>query len=88
MMPQEESAAETAISEAEKLLRIGEPLLAYNCIQQVLAERPDNFRLRQLRGLALARSGALRRANEELAALRDEGFTDGETMGLLCTCSG
>jgi len=35
MMPQEESAAETAISEAEKLLRIGEPLLAYNCIQQV-----------------------------------------------------
>ncbi len=83
MMPQVEPAAETAISEAEQLLRIGEPLLAYNCIQQVLAERPDNFRLRQLRGLALARSGALRRANEELAALRDEGFTDGETMGLL-----
>jgi class 3 adenylate cyclase len=62
---------------------MGEPLLAYNGIQQALADRPGNFRLRQLRGLALARSGALRRANEELASLRDEGFTDGETLGLL-----
>jgi len=77
------NGAETAVFEAEKMLRIGEPLLAYNCIQQVLADRPQNFRLRQLRGLALARSGAMRRANEELASLRDEGFTDGETLGLL-----
>ena len=68
---------------AETLLHAGEPLLAYNAVQQALAERPGDFRLRQLRGLALARSGALRRANEELAALRDEGFTDGETLGLL-----
>jgi class 3 adenylate cyclase len=69
--------------EAESLLHIGEPLLAYNVIKQALSEQPGNIRLRQLRGLALARSGAVRRANEELASLRDEGFTDGETLGLL-----
>ena len=75
--------AQTAVCEAEKLLGMGEPLLAYNAIQQALADRPGKFRLRQLKGLALARSGALRRANEELASLRGEGFTDGETLGLL-----
>jgi len=69
--------------EAESLLHIGEPLLAYNVIKQALSEQPGNIRLRQLKGLALARSGAVRRANEELASLRDEGFTDGETLGLL-----
>jgi hypothetical protein len=75
--------AQTAEHAAEKLLHMGEPLLAYNAIQQALDERPGSARLRQLKGLALARSGALRRANEELALLRDEGFTDGETLGLL-----
>lgn len=69
--------------EAESLLHIGEPLLAYNIIKQALSDRPGNIRLRQLKGLALARSGAVRRANEELATLRDEGFSDGETLGLL-----
>lgn len=75
--------AQIAVREAENLLHMGEPLLAYNAIQQALADRPDDIRLRQLKGLALARSGALRRANEELASLRDEGSTDGETLGLL-----
>jgi class 3 adenylate cyclase len=69
--------------EAESLLHIGEPLLAYNVIKQALSDQPGNIRLRQLKGLALARSGAVRRANEELASLRDEGCTDGETLGLL-----
>jgi len=69
--------------EAESLLHIGEPLLAYNVIKQALSDEPGSVRLRQLKGLALARSGALRRANEELASLRDEGHTDGETLGLL-----
>jgi hypothetical protein len=75
--------AQNAVCEAEKLLRMGEPLLAYNTVQQALADRPGECRLRQLKGLALARSGALRRANEELASLRDEGCIDGETLGLL-----
>lgn len=80
---QKATQAQDAVAEAEKLLRMGEPLLAYNAVQQALADRPDDYRLRQLKGLALARSGALRRANEELATLRDEGCIDGETLGLL-----
>ena len=68
---------------AEKLLHMGEPLLAYNEVQQALEENPGDFRLRQLKGLALARSGALHRANEVLAALREEGCTNAETMGPL-----
>ena len=42
--------AQTAEHEAEKLLHMGEPLLAYNAIQQALAERPGDTRLRQLKG--------------------------------------
>jgi len=77
------AAAKTIAKEAERLLGMGEPLLAYNAVQGALAERPNDVRLRQLKGLALARSGALQRARDELQALRDEGFTDGETLGLL-----
>jgi len=72
-----------AVAEAEQLLRMGEPLLAYNAIQPALADAPMNIRLRQLKGLALARSGASLRANEELASLYREGLKDGETLGLL-----
>lgn len=79
MMPQVLAAA----GNAEELLRQGEPLLAYDAIEQALGEWPKDCRLRQLRGLALARSGALRRANRELQALREDGCIDGETLGLL-----
>jgi class 3 adenylate cyclase len=79
MMPQVVAAARNA----EELLRNGEPLLAYDAIEQALDEWPGDCRLRQLRGLALARSGALRRANQELQSLREAGCIDGETLGLL-----
>ncbi len=62
---------------------MGEPLLAYNELQQALELKPADFRLRQLQGLALTRSGALHRANEVLVALRRDGCTDAETMGPL-----
>ena len=75
--------AASAAREAENLLGMGEPLLAYNALQGALAEHPSDLRLRQLKGLALARSGALQRANELLSCLWDEGHTDGETLGLL-----
>ena len=79
----EENAARLAAREAENLLGMGEPLLAYNALQAALAEHPSDLRLRQLKGLALARSGALLRANELLSSLWDEGHTDGETLGLV-----
>jgi class 3 adenylate cyclase len=75
--------ADDAAQQAEELLGMGEPLLAYNTLQKALVEQPAHLRLRQLKGLALARSGALQRANELLSALRDEGHADGETLGLL-----
>ncbi len=75
--------ADDAAWQAEELLGMGEPLLAYNTLQKALVEQPANLRLRQLKGLALARSGALQRANELLSALRAEGHADGETLGLL-----
>jgi class 3 adenylate cyclase len=68
---------------AERLLRMGEPLLAYNEVQQALESDPADFRLRQLQGLALTRSGALHRANEVLTSLREDGCTDAETTGPL-----
>lgn len=75
--------ASCAASEAEHLLDMGEPLLAYNTLQAALAEHPTDLRLWQLKGHALARSGAIRRANELLSDLWDEGHADGETLGLL-----
>lgn len=42
------------ISRAEQFLARGEPLLAYDVISEGLIQSPDNVRLRQLQGLALA----------------------------------
>ncbi len=78
-----EDGADVAAGVAQTFLGHGEPLLAYNTLQMALADFPDDLRLRQLKGLALARSGALERANELLAGLRSEGYGDGETLGLL-----
>lgn len=81
---QDESHAVThCISAAERFLHIGEPLLAYNTVQKGLEAWPEDLRLRQLQGIALARSGDTEKANGVLAALREEGHTDGETMGPL-----
>ena len=44
---------------------------------------PKDVRLRQLQGLALARSGATDRANAILEELRSEGQTAEETLGML-----
>jgi class 3 adenylate cyclase/tetratricopeptide (TPR) repeat protein len=67
----------------ERMLRLGEPLLAYDLIDEGLALFPGDPRLRQLQALALARSGDSGRALSVLATLRDEGHADEETLGLL-----
>jgi hypothetical protein len=69
--------------QAERFLRSGEPLLAYNAVQEGLEKWTADLRLRQLQSLALARSGAVARANEGLQKLREEGHADAETLGLL-----
>ncbi len=73
----------TTISLAEKFLRQGEPLLAYDVASEGLSRWPEDIRLRQLQGLALARSGATERANSILEALQSAGQTDEETLGML-----
>ena len=67
----------------ERILAQGEPLLAYDTIREALTIWPGDVRLRQLQGLALARSGATESANTILEKLRDEGQADEETLGML-----
>jgi len=71
------------VSRAERFLAQGEPLLAYDAVSEGLTDLPNNIRLRQLQGLALARSGATQRANAVLQALRDQHQADEETLGML-----
>jgi class 3 adenylate cyclase len=74
---------QAAIVAVEQFLRQGEPLLAYNAVQEGLRAWPENLRLRQLMGLAVARSGDIERANRLLHQLAAEGIADAETLGML-----
>jgi class 3 adenylate cyclase len=76
-------APQAAVALAERHLHQGEPLLAYNAVQAGIARWPQHLRLRQLQGLALARSGDFERANRLLAQLVNEGCDDAETLGML-----
>jgi class 3 adenylate cyclase len=67
----------------ERALAHGEPLLAYDIVREGLGIWPVDVRLRQLQGLALARSGATERASAILEKLRNEGHADEETLGML-----
>jgi class 3 adenylate cyclase len=71
----------------EKVLRMGEPLVAYDVMTRGLELWPGDVRLRQLQALALARSGAGERAANQLMQLREEGHADEETLGLLARTS-
>jgi class 3 adenylate cyclase/tetratricopeptide (TPR) repeat protein len=68
---------------AEKILRLGEPLVAYDVVAEGIKALPKDVRLRQLLGLSLARSGASASANAVLTGLYQEGHRDEETLGLL-----
>jgi class 3 adenylate cyclase len=82
--PEEGAGSPTLFrSLGERILAQGEPLLAYDVISAGLRSWPTDVRLRQLQGLALARSGATDRANAILEGLRSEGQTAEETLGML-----
>ncbi|MBD0325479.1 MAG: DUF4071 domain-containing protein [Pyrinomonadaceae bacterium] len=66
-----------------RILKLGEPLFAYDVLREGLSQWPTDVRLRQLQALALARSGATQRANDILIQLHNEGHTDEETLGVL-----
>jgi class 3 adenylate cyclase len=73
--------------QGEQHLKAGEPLLAYDVVSGALARSPDDVRLRQLQGLALARSGAGERARGVLETLKREGHADEESLGMLARTS-
>src|SRR5262245_27630156 len=77
--------AEACCLAAEKLLKSGAALVAYDTLAEGLKQFPADARLRQLTALALARTGASRRANEMLSELAREGHADEETFGLLAS---
>jgi hypothetical protein len=56
---------------------------ALEALQVGLTRFPNSLRLRQLRGLALRRSGKLEDASYELNLLVEEGHEDPETLGML-----
>jgi class 3 adenylate cyclase len=66
-----------------RLLKLGEPLVAYDAISEGMKSFPRDIRLRQLLALALARSGAAGSANAVLKELYEEDHRDEETVGLL-----
>lgn len=68
---------------AEQALKLGEPLLAYDVLNAATRQHPMDLRLRQLRGLTLARVGAPESARILLEHIRDQGHEDEETLGLL-----
>lgn len=83
---------------AERIIRAGEPLLAYDILIKGLKCFPGDVlnmhslkpgrrrlyvRLRQLQGLTLAQSGAAESACRILSDLYDQGLRDGETLGIL-----
>jgi class 3 adenylate cyclase/tetratricopeptide (TPR) repeat protein len=76
-------SAEAPAERAARLLEKGEPLLAYNELQEALQRWPADARLRRLQALALARSGDTGRANDILRELAESGSADPETLGLL-----
>jgi class 3 adenylate cyclase/tetratricopeptide (TPR) repeat protein len=67
----------------QHIMRLGEPLLAYDIVAEGLKLWPQETRLRQLMALALLRSGAVQQALEVLHKLVDEDNRDEETLGLL-----
>ena len=82
-LPPSPGTEDALVAEAERLLRQGEPLLAYNSADTGLQRWPEHLRLRQLQALALARSGDTERANRILTELAQAGVDDTETLGVL-----
>jgi class 3 adenylate cyclase len=68
---------------ARRLLRAGEPLLAYDVTREAVLLWPQNVELQVLQALALARCRATGLANDLLGRLYAAGHRDEETVGLL-----
>jgi class 3 adenylate cyclase/tetratricopeptide (TPR) repeat protein len=68
---------------ARAFVETGAPLLALEVAGEGLELAPADVALRQVQGLALARSGSTEAANAVLESLRAEGHLEDETLGML-----
>ena len=80
-----DSGPETYRFLGERILKLGEPLVAYDVIAEGTKAFPRDVRLQQLFALALARSGAAGSANTVLMGLYEAGYRDEETVGMLAS---
>jgi class 3 adenylate cyclase len=71
----------------ERLVSAGENLMACDLASEGLVEYPGDQRLRQLKAIALSRSGASSRGLELVRELEREGLVDQETVGMLGSIS-
>jgi class 3 adenylate cyclase len=78
-----QQSREGYIKLATRLLRSGEPLLAFDVISEALSIWIGDPALMVLEALALARCGASERANAILRGLYDAGHRDQETVSIL-----
>ena len=74
---------EAYASLARAFVGVGAPLLGVEVAGEGLDAAPDDVRLRQVQGLALARSGSTEAANLVLDRLRSQGHLEDETLGVL-----
>jgi class 3 adenylate cyclase/tetratricopeptide (TPR) repeat protein len=75
--------AEFYVEAGDRFLKSGQPLIAYDILRGGLRHWPGHLKLSQKRALALARSGAWRRARAILRELVSDGHCDAETLSLL-----
>jgi class 3 adenylate cyclase/tetratricopeptide (TPR) repeat protein len=68
---------------ARAFIEVGAPLLGLEVASEGLEAFADDAGLRQVQGLALARSGSTEEANSVLEQLRVEGHLEDDTLGVL-----
>src|SRR5262245_48684201 len=74
-------------SMAQRLIAIGEPLLAYDVATQGRLTFPNDLRIAQLLALSLARMGSTQKAHAVAGELASIGHKDQETLGIFARVS-
>lgn len=76
-------APEIYLAVGRRALELGEAIFAFDVIAEGLECQPGNTSMQTIKGLALARCGAIEQANAMLEAMYAQGCRDEETMGIL-----
>lgn len=74
------------LAAGQRALKLGEPLVAFDCFNEGVELLPEHLILRRHLAFAAARSGASLQAMELLTTLVAKGDSDIETLGMLARC--